>query len=613
MLLTFPDCTTKTLEELRKPKLDAWNRNKENARAWLALNMMTEARAGFTAFNEGPKDDREVDFVLAAPQARRRESWVGPLHDEIQPGARDERWWSLGPIGHGSSRTARLLRLRLARPKANIIDAAMIAALHGAFDAARQRTDLRGVLLDAEGAHFSYGASVEEHLAPRCAQMLGALHALVLAMLEFPAPILVAVRGQCLGGGLELALAGGPIFAAPDAQFGQPEIKLGVFAPAASVLLPYRVNPARRRGPAVFRPDDRRRQGTGDRPGPAPVRRPGGCGARLPRAAARRQERSGARLRAAGRARADAPRRARAPRRGRAPVPRSADAHPRCERGSGGVSREARSGLGAPLRDRPRRVGAAAGWARSCIRSIAPVATIASRSPLTWFKDATAHATDDADMACACPSMGRHRDSPYRIQEIRMKTLLLAAALGIAVAPGFAATPEEAMTKAGCMACHSKDKKIVGPAFKDIAAKYKGQNVTAKLIEKVRKGGSGSFGPVPMTPNPANKINDADLKAAVEFVTQEQLSAASCRPIQSCGEAADASPRARCNRRARWKRRAARASPARRLSADRATVRRCRGRARLHRGAGHRAAAPPARGRHVDAFRPPRSSGRCRL
>ena len=64
ILLTFPDCTTKTLEELRKPKLEAWNRNKEDSRSWLALNMMTEARSGFTAFNEGPKDDREVDFVL---------------------------------------------------------------------------------------------------------------------------------------------------------------------------------------------------------------------------------------------------------------------------------------------------------------------------------------------------------------------------------------------------------------------------------------------------------------------------------------------------------------------------------------------------------------------
>ncbi|MDH4175277.1 MAG: 6-oxocyclohex-1-ene-1-carbonyl-CoA hydratase, partial [Betaproteobacteria bacterium] len=86
ILLTFPDCTTKTLEELRKPKLEAWNRNKEDARAWLALNMMTEARAGFTAFNEGPKDDREVDFVLLRQQLAAGAGWVGALHDAIQPG-----------------------------------------------------------------------------------------------------------------------------------------------------------------------------------------------------------------------------------------------------------------------------------------------------------------------------------------------------------------------------------------------------------------------------------------------------------------------------------------------------------------------------------------------
>jgi 6-oxo-cyclohex-1-ene-carbonyl-CoA hydrolase len=87
MLMTFPDCTTKTVEELRKPKLDAWNRNKENSRAWLALNMVTEARAGFTAFNEGPKDDREVDFILLRQKLAEGQSWVGPLHDQIQPKA----------------------------------------------------------------------------------------------------------------------------------------------------------------------------------------------------------------------------------------------------------------------------------------------------------------------------------------------------------------------------------------------------------------------------------------------------------------------------------------------------------------------------------------------
>jgi len=86
ILLTFPDCTTKTVEELRKPKLEAWNRNKEDSRAWLALNMVTEARAGFTAFNSGSKDEREVDFVLLRQKLAAGESWVGGLHDAIQPG-----------------------------------------------------------------------------------------------------------------------------------------------------------------------------------------------------------------------------------------------------------------------------------------------------------------------------------------------------------------------------------------------------------------------------------------------------------------------------------------------------------------------------------------------
>jgi len=86
LTLTMPDCTTKTIEELRKPKLEAWNRNKENHRAWLALNMMTEARSGFVAFNEGTKEDREVDFVLLRQKIAAGQSWVGSLHDEIQPG-----------------------------------------------------------------------------------------------------------------------------------------------------------------------------------------------------------------------------------------------------------------------------------------------------------------------------------------------------------------------------------------------------------------------------------------------------------------------------------------------------------------------------------------------
>ncbi|MDD5762049.1 MAG: cyclohexa-1,5-dienecarbonyl-CoA hydratase [bacterium] len=138
-----------------------------------------------------------------------------------------------------------LLRLRLARPKANIVDAAMIAALRAALDLHLPGTHLRAVLLEAEGPHFSFGASVEEHLPGSCAAMLGELHALLLTLVASPVPVLVAVRGQCLGGGLELATAGHLIFAAPGAMLGQPEIKLAVFAPAASCLLPERIGQAR--------------------------------------------------------------------------------------------------------------------------------------------------------------------------------------------------------------------------------------------------------------------------------------------------------------------------------------------------------------------------------
>jgi cyclohexa-1,5-dienecarbonyl-CoA hydratase len=139
----------------------------------------------------------------------------------------------------------RLLRLRLSRPKANLIDAAMIAALHGALREHLANGNLGGVLLDAEGPHFSFGASVEEHLPEQCGAMLKGIHALVMQFVESPVPVLVAVRGQCLGGGLEVALSAHMIFVAPDSGLGQPEMKLGIFAPAASCLLPELVGPTR--------------------------------------------------------------------------------------------------------------------------------------------------------------------------------------------------------------------------------------------------------------------------------------------------------------------------------------------------------------------------------
>jgi 6-oxo-cyclohex-1-ene-carbonyl-CoA hydrolase len=88
IVLTFPDCLTKTLEELRKPKLNAWNANRENSRAWLALNMMTEARAGFIAFNEPVGNDREIDFIALRQALAAGMPWTDELTDSLQPGAR---------------------------------------------------------------------------------------------------------------------------------------------------------------------------------------------------------------------------------------------------------------------------------------------------------------------------------------------------------------------------------------------------------------------------------------------------------------------------------------------------------------------------------------------
>jgi len=76
--------------------------------------------------------------------------------------------------------------------------------------------------------------------------------------------------------------------------------------------------------------------------------------------------------------------------------------------------------------------------------------------------------------------------------------------------------PEDMPAKYGCTACHAVDHKVVGPGFKEVAAKYKGQDVEAKLAEKVRYGGAGVWGQVPMVPNP--QVPDADLHAMVKWI-----------------------------------------------------------------------------------------------
>jgi cyclohexa-1,5-dienecarbonyl-CoA hydratase len=148
------------------------------------------------------------------------------------------------PLNSWLERDEQVLRLQLARPKANIIDAEMIDALSEALENYVADKRMLAVVLDADGPNFSFGASVEEHLPDQCAGMLRKINSLVLQMIGYPVPIVAAVHGQCLGGGLEVACAASPIIVAPDAQLGQPEISLAVIAPAASCLLPERVGQA---------------------------------------------------------------------------------------------------------------------------------------------------------------------------------------------------------------------------------------------------------------------------------------------------------------------------------------------------------------------------------
>lgn len=99
-----------------------------------------------------------------------------------------------------------------------------------------------------------------------------------------------------------------------------------------------------------------------------------------------------------------------------------------------------------------------------------------------------------------------------------MKALLIAvAAAGSLLLVAQANANEALAQKSGCLVCHGIDKKVLGPAYKDVAAKYKGdKSAEAKLIEKVKKGGSGTWGPMPM---PANtQIKDADIKTIVQWI-----------------------------------------------------------------------------------------------
>jgi cyclohexa-1,5-dienecarbonyl-CoA hydratase len=135
-------------------------------------------------------------------------------------------------------------RVTFGGSRGNILDRKTMSAIAETFRGARNAPRLKAICLEGAGSDFSYGASVREHLPGEVSEMLAEFRSLFLDVVESGVIAIAAVRGQCLGGGLELASVCHRIVAAHDAQLGQPEITLGVFAPLASIVLPARVGRA---------------------------------------------------------------------------------------------------------------------------------------------------------------------------------------------------------------------------------------------------------------------------------------------------------------------------------------------------------------------------------
>lgn len=134
-----------------------------------------------------------------------------------------------------------VIRLTLNAPKANVLDGEMMADLQKALDDLKQQPDVKLIQFTGSGDHFCFGAAVGEHVREKAPQMLKQFHQLFYTLADLAVPTAALVSGQCLGGGMELALMCNFMFADQTANFGQPEIQLGVFAPPASLILPMKV------------------------------------------------------------------------------------------------------------------------------------------------------------------------------------------------------------------------------------------------------------------------------------------------------------------------------------------------------------------------------------
>ena len=140
-------------------------------------------------------------------------------------------------VRHDVSSEGAVHTITVDKPPGNVIDIALCEQLRAAIAVAAGDGEGKVLVLRGAGKHFSFGASVEEHLPDQAPEMLAAVGGVARDLIGFPYPTIAGVQGSCLGGGLDVVLSCGIVIAEGTAILALPEIKLGVFPPVATALL----------------------------------------------------------------------------------------------------------------------------------------------------------------------------------------------------------------------------------------------------------------------------------------------------------------------------------------------------------------------------------------
>jgi cyclohexa-1,5-dienecarbonyl-CoA hydratase len=139
-------------------------------------------------------------------------------------------------------RDEHVVKITLNRPPLNVLNIKMMREINTALDGLKNDTKLKALIFQAEGKAFSAGVDVADHTGKKAEEMIHIFHKIFFRLTKIMAPTIAIVNGAALGGGCELAIFCDIVLASDNSKFGQPEIKVGVFAPIAAVIFPWNTN-----------------------------------------------------------------------------------------------------------------------------------------------------------------------------------------------------------------------------------------------------------------------------------------------------------------------------------------------------------------------------------